>query len=210
VKAFAIEAGGALQLRSEVGRGTTVDILLPRAAGRYEPVDSADAALARLRERLRNSSLGEVLSAWAEACRPGGLPPPASVEVALLEHLAHTVVIAVDATSEPSTFRLVRMGDEIVKALERVLLGEIELNGQELFGSLELAYRRALSSRSPNYQSARYSFGTGPPAQLERLILPAAVDGHTVSHLFGIVLMSAHITEPQTMERCVAEQQNGQ
>jgi anti-sigma regulatory factor (Ser/Thr protein kinase) len=210
VKAFAIEAGGTLQIRSQVGRGTTVDILLPRAAGRYQPVDPADAVLAPLRERLRNSSLGEVLSAWAEACPPGGLPPPASIEVALLEHLAHTVVIAVDATSEPSTFRLVRMGDEIVKALERLLLGEIELNGQELFGSLELAYRRALSSRSPNYQSARYSFGTGPPAQLERLILPAAVDGHTVSHLFGVVLMSAHITEPQTMAKSIAEKQHDQ
>lgn len=199
VNAFATEAGGALQIRSEPGRGTTVEILLPRAPAAPKPMDPTDhrhALLARLRERLHDSSLSDALTAWGDACLPSGLPPPARLEVALLEHMAHVVVIAVDAACKPSALRLVRMGDDIAGALRRSLLGEIELNGREVFGSLELAYLRALRSRCPNYQRLRYSFGPGAPAYFERLILPAALDGHTVSHLFGVILMSANITEP--------------
>jgi nitrogen-specific signal transduction histidine kinase len=202
VKAFATEAGGTLQIRSEQGGGTIVEILLPRAAARPKPLDATDrrhASLQRLRARLRDSRLSEALSAWCDACA-SGLPTPARLEMALLEHAAHVVVIAVDAACKPATLRLVRMGDDIVRALERLLLGDIAMNGRELFGSVEVAYLSVLRSRRPSYQYLRYSFGADPPAQFERLILPAAVDGHTVSHLFGVILMSGNITEPETRD----------
>ncbi len=203
VKAFATEAGGTLRISSEPGRGTSAEILLPRAPAGPKALDATDTRhglLARMRQRLGDSRLRDALTAWGEACRPGGLPSPARLEMALLSHMAHVVVIAVDATFQPATLRLVRMGDNIVRALERSLLGEGELNGRGLFGSLEVAYRRALHSRCPNYQCARYSFGSGLPERFERLILPAAVDGHSVSHLFGVVLMSTHSAERENAE----------
>jgi nitrogen-specific signal transduction histidine kinase len=198
VKAFATESGGALQIRSEPGRGTIAEILLPRSVPRVRPLDATDprhCSLLRIQERLRTPSLGAVLKAWAEACRPNGLPQPARLEAALLPHRARALVIAVDAAARPPRFRLVRMGDALSRALQRSAPEGIQLNGAELFASLEKAYRRALHSRCPNYQFARYCFGSDRPVQFERLILPAAVDAETVSHLFGVVLISADSME---------------
>lgn len=197
VKAFATEAGGALQIRTEPGRGTSVEILLPRAPPRVQPLDARDARCVlteKLKARVRAPWLREVLQAWRDACGPRGLPAPASVEAALVEHAECGLVIAVNRAVEPPELRLIRMGEDLVSALRRTALGEPVLNGPELFGNLESAYRRALRSRRPSHQFARYSFGRGAPAQLERLILPAAVDGETVSHLVGIVLISGDIT----------------
>lgn len=199
VKAFATEAGGALQIRSEPGRGTCVEILLPRAPPRERPLDARDARCVlteKLQKRVRAPWLREALRAWRDGCGPKALPSPASVEGALVEHTECVLVLAVNAVVKPPELRLLKMGEELVNALRRSAIGEVTLNGPELFGNLEAAYRRALRSRLPSYQFARYSFGQeSAPAQLERLILPAAIDGETVSHLIGIVLISANVTE---------------
>ncbi|HVZ32560.1 MAG TPA: ATP-binding protein, partial [Polyangiaceae bacterium] len=46
VHAFAIEAGGALHIQSEVGRGTRVEVLLPRTRARPQPLDAGDPRFA--------------------------------------------------------------------------------------------------------------------------------------------------------------------
>jgi len=198
VKAFTTDAGGALLIRSTSGQGTHVEIMLPRAAACTPPLDATDArypVLTRLQNRLRSSSLKDVLTAWGDACRPRGLPQPARLEAALVGQKARTLVIAVDAGVQPPLLRIVRMGDELVRALDRAALGDVEMNWAAHFGTLKAAYRRALRSRCPIYQWARYSFGRGSPAQFERLILPAATDGETVSHIFGLVVMSNNVSE---------------
>jgi hypothetical protein len=198
VKAFATQAGGALQLQSAPSRGTRVDIVLPRAPGYTAALDAADprhALLQKIEARVRAPWLTQALKSWQEGCGAGGLPRPACIEAALVEHAASCMVLVVNTQVEPAQLRVARMGEDLVHALQRSALGEVALNGPELFGNLEAAYRSAFKARCPSYQFARYSFGQGAPAQLERLILPAAIDGETVSHLIGIVLISTGATE---------------
>jgi hypothetical protein len=198
VKAFAEQAGGALELRSAPGRGTRVEIVLPRAPVHTAPLDAADprhALLQKIEARVRAPWLSQALDAWREGCGPSGLPRPARVEAALREHAASCLVLAVNTQVEPAQFRMVRMGGALLQGLQRSALGEVPLNGPELFGNLEAAYRSAFQSRCPSYQFARYSFGQGSPAEFERLILPVASHGEAVSHLIGVVLMPTDATE---------------
>lgn len=198
VKAFATQSGGALQIQSKPGHGTLVAIVLPRAARGIEPFDARDSrypTLVKLSKRLRASPFLDVLNAWAAACPSNGLPTATSLEVATREHAARTLVIAIDGGRGRATFRLSRMGHELVRALDVAGGQQLGLNGPEFFASLEMAYRRAMSARCPNYQRVRYSFGGEASSQLERLILPAAVDERAVTHLFGIIVLSSSLTE---------------
>jgi signal transduction histidine kinase len=198
VNAFATEAGGALHLSSQVGRGTRAEILLPRAPTQAQPLDAADARVAiveKIRRRVRTPWLVDVLNAWGQVCSPGGLPRPARLEAVLLDHAECSLVLAVDLPIEPIQLRLVRMGRDLVEWLERSALDAVPLNGPEMFGNLAATYRRALRSRCPTYQYARHDLGHGSRAQFERLVLPAAADDETVSHLFGVVVMSSNVTE---------------
>ena len=198
VNAFATEAGGALHLSSQVGEGTRAEIVLPRAPERAQPLDAADARFAiveKIRRRVRTPWLVDVLNAWGQVRLPGGLPRPSRLEAVLLDHSACSLVLAVDLLMEPSELRLVRMGHELVDLLERSALDAVPLNGPELFGNLATTYRHALRSRCPTYQYARHELGHGSRAQFERLVLPAAADDETVSHLFGVVLMSSNVKE---------------
>ena len=195
VHAFAAEGGGALQIQSEVGRGTRVEVLLPRARSRPQPLDAADsrfAILERIRQRVRTPWLLGVLDAWSQVSEPGGLPRPTQLEAALLEHSACSLLVAVDVAAEPAELRLVRLGQDLVELLEDAAIAQVSLAGPELFGNLATTYRQALRSRCPNYQFARYRLGQGPESRFERLVLPAATDAQTASHLFGVVLISSH------------------
>lgn len=194
VHAFATEAGGAVHIESEVGRGTCVEVLLPRTRPQPQPLDAADsrfAILERIRHRVRTPWLLDVLAAWSQVSEPGGLPRPAQLEAALLDHSACSLLIAVDLAAEPMELRLLRLGQDLVELLEPGAIEQIPLAGPELFGNLATAYRQALRSRCPNYQFARYRLGRGSDTRFERLVLPAATDGQTVSHLFGVVLISS-------------------
>jgi signal transduction histidine kinase len=198
VNAFATEAGGGLHLSSQVGQGTRAEIWLPRAPVQAQPLDPADARVAiveKIRRRVRTPWLVDVLNAWGQVNLPGGLPRPGRLEAVLLDHPECSLVLSVDLVMEPIELRLVRMGQELVELLERSAIEAIALNGPELFGNLATTYRRALRSRCPTYQFARHELGHGARAQFERLVLPAATDDETVSHLFGVVLMSSNVME---------------
>lgn len=195
VHAFAIEAGGALHIQSQVGRGTHVEVFLPRTRTRPRPLDAGDPRLAileRIRRRARTPWLLEVLDAWSQVSEPGGLPRPAQLEAALLDHSACSLVLAVDLVTEPIELRLVRMGHTLVQLLEEAAIEHVALAGPELFGTLATTYRHALRSRCPTYQFAHYRLGLDSEIQFERLVLPAATDAQTASHLFGVVLISSN------------------
>lgn len=198
VHALATEAGGTLHLESEVGRGTRAEILLPRAPQRSLPLPATDARftiLDRMRLRVRTPWLTELIDGWSQCCDSGGLPRPSRLESLLEAHSACSLVLAVELGSASTELRLVRMGQDLVRCLERSALHELGLNGPDVFGSLATTYRRALRSRCPNYQFVRHAFGHGEYAQLERIVLPAAIDGEAVSHLFGVVLLTSNFTE---------------
>jgi len=197
VQAFATRSGGAIQIESEPDRGTRVEILLPRAPLPAEPIDNDPeprrAVLQKIRRRVRTGWLRDVLEGWRAACPKEGLPRPVHVEAALIGHVDCSLVLAVEQGATPPVFRLVRMGDALGKALGGTALGELALDGPLLSGSQGAAYRRALRSRFPSYEYAHYSFGDGSPAEVERMILPAAADGETVSHLIGVVVLSIDV-----------------
>lgn len=192
VETFATRAGGALRLESEPGRGTRAEILIPRA--RVEAASASapapdNALLRRIEGSARTEWLQDMLTVWREARGEAVLPRPGPIEAALAAHADRSLVLAVDPGSPAPVLRLVRIGDALVRALERAALSEQALRGPLLPARLEAAYRTALQSRHPSYEHAVYSFGVGPSAGFERLILPAASDGRTVSHLFGVVLL---------------------
>jgi len=188
VQAFASRSGGALKIESEPDRGTRVQILLPRAgcAAATDPADD-DKKLTLLARRMRSSSLQSALRGWRAACPKDGLPQPAIAEASVIDQAESSLVLGVEQECTPPALRVIRVGNTLMRALGRSALGELPLDDSVILGSLGAAYRRALRSRAPSYEYVRYSFGEGSPVAFERLILPAASDGKTVSHLIGVI-----------------------
>jgi nitrogen-specific signal transduction histidine kinase len=194
--AFASRSGGALQIESELERGTRVQLVLPRAPVRGPAADSKTQAakLQRMTRRMRTAWLPAVLDEWSHASPEGGLPQPLAAEAAVVAHADSSLVLRVELGVVPAALRLLWMGDTLVRTLGRTALGELPIDGPVILGSLGAAYRRALRSRFPSYEYVRYSFGDGSPGEFERLILPAASDGKNVSHLIGVIVLSNNLT----------------
>jgi len=200
VSAFAARSGGTLRIESAVGRGTRVEILLPRARLATErPRDPEIPAgpWERLLKRVQTPWLSDVLRAWRNACPERGLPHLADFESATLGHSDHSLLLTVERGTSPPALRLVRMGDALTLALGRAAL---ELSPGEVLepaGTLRAAYGRALDTRFPTYEHTRCALGDGPPTEFERLILPASFDGQGVSHLLGLIALSADLTNEE-------------
>jgi signal transduction histidine kinase len=190
--AFATRSGGALQIASELNRGTRVQILLPRACAQRAAVDTKTQAakLQQMRRRMRTPWLPRVLEQWDLACPAGGLPQPTAAEAGVAAHADCSVVLGVDRGVVPPALRVLRMGDTLASALGTTAMGELPIEGSVVLGSFGSAYRRVLRSCFPSYEYLRYSLGDGSPGEFERLILPAAADGKNVSHLIGVVVVS--------------------
>lgn len=194
VQAFAARAGGALRIDSTPGRGTTVEILLPRSrhAAPYRDDDVAPrrVVVEKIRRQTRAKWLRDVLDTWHAACPNDGLPHPDDVEVAIIGHVERSLVVLVEEGSTPTSLRLHRMGDDLVRALAATAIGQAGVDGSMFSTTLGDVYRRVALSRLPSSEHVRYRFGDGPPADFERLVLPAASDGQRVSHLIGVVALS--------------------
>jgi two-component sensor histidine kinase len=179
VESFAVRSRGRLRIESRPGKGTRVELLLPRA-----PVEPVARALPLSLQRIRTRWMAELLRRWAEAGSTGGLPTLAAVEPALSGHDGATLLVSVDEARAPAALRLLHFGERLRELLAAA-------GGQELreeLGALEAAYRAVLASRTPSYEHVRYSLGDGPPVRFERLILPFALGGERVTHLLGAVL----------------------
>lgn len=187
VSSFAERAGGRVRFESAPGRGTRVEVLIPRAQV-LAPLEPGRVALVeKLEARVRTAALRDVLDAWARACPAGGLPRPVLVEDAVSAHGAHVMVIAV----EGGALRLVHLGEALAHALGEGQVPDVTLAGPTFPGELAAAWRRAVDSRAPSYEFARFSLGDGRDATFERLILPAANDQQSTSHLIGVVFVDA-------------------
>jgi nitrogen-specific signal transduction histidine kinase len=193
--AFASRSGGALQIESELHRGTRVQIVLPRASTRCVAAGSTTRAakLQQMRRRMRTAWLPRVLDQWGLACPEGGLPQPIAAEAGVVAHADCSLVLGVERGVVPPALRVLRMGDTFARALGTTTMGELPIEGSVVLGSFGSAYRRVLHSCFPSYEYLRYSLGDGSPSELERLILPAASDGTNVSHLIGVVVVSRNV-----------------
>ncbi len=188
VQAFAAHAGGALRIESHVGRGTRVEILLPRAdpAASFDEEDPRYPAIADIQRRVRSGWLGDLLGCWSKACPREGLPSPVRLESELGSRKKQTILVAA-GPNEGRKLRVVRMGADLARALDRSGGGSLSFSNDTALGSLARAYRGACRSRTPSYEFVRHSFGQGTPVQFERLLLPASTDGRVVSHVLGAI-----------------------
>jgi hypothetical protein len=116
-----------------------------------------------------------------------------TVESRLLPHAVDSLTLYVVPGRDPSALQVLRVGSTLGPVLEHNPLIEVPVDGPVTSGTLEAAYRRALLSRAPSYEYASYTLD-GIHSAFERLILPAACDGKTVSHLFGIIKLSGALT----------------
>ncbi|HET9960069.1 MAG TPA: ATP-binding protein [Polyangiaceae bacterium] len=192
VQAFVTAARGVLSIDSELGRGTRVEILLPRANCSVPPSSALEREdyVSRIRQQVQTPWLRRILQAWRAACQELGLPRPARVEAALVEHKAHCIVLKSDGSGAGAPrLRLLHLGVDLMELLAGGERGGASLT-TDVVQNLAAGYRRALESGVPSYEYARYSFGEGKPFEFERLILPAAASGARATHLFGVVRMS--------------------
>lgn len=190
VEAFARRSGGAVHIESAAGCGTRVEIMLPRA--RAKATRPRPPSLANTRETadvIRTPWLRAVMERWERACRGSDLPAPTDLESVLAQHAEHTVWLGVDRQVKPVGFRLVHMGTELSRLLERDAMKDVARGGGgELLRDLGESYRRTLHLGRPTYECARFDFGEGAPLEFERLILPTSIDGRVATHLLGVVV----------------------
>ncbi len=195
-QSFASSSGGTLVIDSELKRGTTVKIILPSAATCDLRLDGkVHAKLDKIAGYIRTPALRDALQAWRTLCPTDGLPPPIATEGQLKQQSEHLLVLAVERTASPPSFRLLRMGDTLARALGSRALGDLPIEGSTALGTLTASYRRALEARFPSYEYASFSFDDGEPATFERLILPTSNDGNRVSHLLGVVRLSSDLEQ---------------
>lgn len=199
VQALVNAAGGALEIESAAQRGTCIRLVLPRAP---RPTELHDAdtllltpELRAMALRVREPKLRPLLNAWAVACAGARFPHPMQMEQVLGTCAEYSMILAVEP-SQPSSFRLVQLGQELVHALQRSAWSGLAREDGDILSSLPDAYRKALKSNQPTYERLSFSFGDDPPVEMERLILPTALDGERISHLIGIVVF-AHLA-PET------------
>jgi nitrogen-specific signal transduction histidine kinase len=191
--AFATRSGGALLIDSTVGRGTCVRLVLPRALLPLTADPELSGKLLEVRHRIRSPALKQALEMWGALCPPAGLPRPVAVEGGLTAQSDHCLVLEVDPSASPPMLRLSHIGGALARALGPRRVDDLPIDGSFEVGTLGAAYRRTLQARFPSYEYARISLGADVPAVFERLILPAAVDGHAVTHLIGIVYLSDNL-----------------
>jgi photoactive yellow protein len=191
--AFAARSGGALLIDSTVGRGTCVRLVLPRAPLPLTADPELSGKLHEVRQRIRSPALKQALEMWGALCPPAGLPRPVAAEGGLTAQSEHCLVLEVDSSASPPMLRLSHIGGALARALGPRRVDDLAIDGSLEVGTLGAAYRRTLQARFPSYEYARISLGADVPAVFERLILPAAVDGHAVSHLIGIVYLSDNL-----------------
>lgn len=191
-QSFASRAGGALVIESEIDRGTCVRLLVPRAIAPSETRkdDVRLSKLQNIQSRIRTPWMSQLLDQWHAACGDQELPLAVDIEASLSAQAECSLLLAIEPGAEPPVLRLIRIGDALSRALRGAELGTIPLHGPLALGDQGAAYRRVLRSRFPSYEFLRYTFGAGENAEFERLILPAATDGATVSHLIGAVRLS--------------------
>lgn len=139
----------------------------------------------RLVTRVRSRALARALRAFAGACKAGGLPNVKRVLAIVAPLAPSTFVVAV----EHGGFRMISIGRKLAEALpdDRLLpsLDQADPGSGTQLG----AYLAAVRSRAPTYENLLLRFGEGPSLRFERLLLPAADDGRTVTHLVGVALM---------------------
>jgi hypothetical protein len=138
--------------------------------------------------RLTLPELKERLAQWRQLRGSDALPRIDDADALIAGQQAHHFIVAVDVDGDTPRFRLLAVGHALTDRLGRPLEGECFVGPVvDIVGSLPAAYGQTARSRLPVYDWLRQSLGDGPPMRLDRLILPMSEDGHTISHLVGIV-----------------------
>ncbi|WP_140885015.1 PAS domain-containing protein [Muricoccus nepalensis] len=154
----------------------------------------------RMLMRLSRPELRQTYLAWRalrDAAGGGeGLPTPDAFDGAGIGGGDHAFTVALErAEGGEPRLRFVRVGTALERRLGRPLVGQEaggELDGDEVFGGLDDAYRRCARLGVPCHDYARFGFGDGgEPLYFERLLLPLADDGGTrPTHLVGLAFFS--------------------
>lgn len=169
--------------------------LVDAVARRLAPPGALDEqqahALERIRARVKDASLRALVDQWGAARGGAPLPRTATLETPLLVHAEHTFLALVEAASAPPTFRVLSVGRALAERLGYAPHGEVWASRAEAgLGSVEDAYRRAVRTRLPVYEYARFALDDGPVTLFERLLLPTSDDGPSPTHVFGVVLFT--------------------
>ena len=224
VDGCATESGGGVRISSAPGEGTVVEMVLPRAgvqlashpdettpaeldravgAGQdRHPATPAAAPVLRdrLMERLETAALRDAYAAWLGARAGDSIPRLAQLEPLLAAHADRLFVARVDPLESGGVaFHFLSVGRKLRAELGSPM-ADRGAASEEAFGTLESAYLRAVRTRAPSYEYARYRFDDGPPVLFERLLLPVSDAGAGVSHLLGVVMLAEQLL-PEATER---------
>ncbi|WP_171034010.1 PAS domain S-box protein [Lichenicoccus roseus] len=152
--------------------------------------------LDRLDRRLRSDALRPLFRHWRAACAGNRLPGFAAFDVATGDTARTLVLLKVDLTQLPMTFKVEKMPAQFARLSLKTLEGmDVAVTGDEALGSREAAYRRCVRLCRPSYEYARFDLGEGRPVVFERLLLPFSDDGVIVDRLVAMVVVDGMPTE---------------
>lgn len=152
----------------------------------------------RLAERLRDPRVRAAYEAWLAVGGRTRLPPPDAIDPASFDAADHAALMEVDPRTDPVDFRFVRVGRSLEARFGCSLVGtRLRAHADEALGSLAGAAVRCVRKLQPGYERARFDFGDGAPASLERLLLPLSRNGTGVTHLLSVAVFEPTMETPR-------------
>jgi len=152
-------------------------------------VSSEDAPVEFLPEGMASELLAIYQKWLALSSRSGSYPPPSAIDIGGSGEADRLFLVALEPAQKTAFFRYLYIGRALAQ-FGRPDKGErLRSDGKEILGSLESFHDCIIVARQPCYDWARMR-ANGRRLEFERLLLPFAEDGRTITHILGAAVVN--------------------
>lgn len=152
-------------------------------------IASEDAPIDFLPEGMASELLAIYRKWLTLSSRSGSYPPPSAIDIDRSGEADRLFLVALEPAQNTAFFRYLYIGRALAQ-FGRPDKGEgLRSGGEEILGSLESYHDCIIVARQPCYDWARMR-ANGKRLEFERLLLPFAEDGKTITHILGAAVVN--------------------